>query len=84
MMLGTKRRVGVAMNVSTKLEGRPLTRDEERRIFAHGSGGWVAEPPLASRSNTTLNSARVEGFVALFVAGMLGGIAAVLIGHFVL
>jgi hypothetical protein len=68
------------------MKGRPLTRDEERRFAAHSSGGRDAyRPPTASRSDTTLNSApRLEQFVALFVAGMLGGIVAVLIGHFVL
>ena len=73
------------MIVSAKLKGRPLTRDEERRLAAHTGGGPVRDrPPLAPRSHTILNSVRVEELTALFVLGMVGGIAAVFIGLFVL
>jgi hypothetical protein len=73
----------IAMVVSGKMKGRPITRDEERRITAHTSGGRVGnQPPPARRSSHTI--LRVEEFVALFVLGMLGGIAVVFIARFVL
>ncbi|MGO8922192.1 MAG: hypothetical protein ACLQF4_04565 [Xanthobacteraceae bacterium] len=65
----------------TRLEGRPLTRDEERRIAAQST-----EDQLGSRS---LGTARrlydfesLVKFTALFVLGMLGG--AVFIAVFML
>jgi hypothetical protein len=79
-----------------KMLGRPLTRDEERRIAAESGGHSVG-----SRSqrvprrdvNSAEQSQRVprrdlinptEQFAPLFVLGMLGGIAMVFIVLFML
>jgi len=71
------------MIVSAKMKGRPVTRDEDRRITAHTSGGRVGnQPPPARRNSYTI--LRVEELVALFVLGTLGGIAVVFIALFVL
>jgi hypothetical protein len=62
------------------LLGRPLTRDDERRVAARASGHQVdSGSPRVLRRDTILNSVQ---FVALFVSGMLGGIAAVFIAYF--
>jgi hypothetical protein len=57
------------------LKGRPLTRDEERRITAQTSarsaGGRSSD---AVRSYTTLNAIRTEEFILLFLLGALGGV----------
>jgi len=66
-----------------QMKGRPLTRDEERRIDAQTIG-----PRGGMRTSTTghgflvLNAA--QELTALFVLGMLGGIAAVFMALFVL
>ncbi len=64
---------------------RPLIRPEQRRVAAHSNGGQGGNRPLlARRSAAILYSVRVEEFVALFVLGMFGGIAVVLMALFVL
>jgi hypothetical protein len=62
------------------LEGRPLTRDEERRIAAQNS-------ERQSTSRSQFSSSRdfgLAGFTALFVLGTISGIAAVFIARFML
>jgi len=65
------------------LQGRPLTRDEERRIAAQ-----AAEAQPGSRSLDTARRHKVLSpmaeFTALLVLGMLGGISAIFIALFVL
>ena len=64
------------------MKGRPLTRDEERRMAAEAS-----RRPLGSRSprgsrRDSINP--MDQFAPLFLLGMLGGIAVVFIALFVL
>ena len=56
------------------LEGRPLTRDEERRITAQTSVRRASGRPSGTdRKYTTFNPVRAEQFIALFLLGALGG-----------
>jgi hypothetical protein len=58
------------------LEGRPLTRDEERRIAAHATERQPDSPSRGTtRRYTTWNP--MAEIAALFVLGMFGGISAV-------
>jgi hypothetical protein len=68
------------MTVSAKMKGRPLTRDEERRIAAQNS---ERQPARRSQFSSSRDFG-LAGFTALFVLGMLGGIAAVFIARFML
>ena len=65
----------IAMVVNAKMKGRPLTRDEQRRIAAQNSERQPAGRPQFSSSRDF----SLSGFTALFVLGMLAGIAAVCI-----
>jgi len=64
-------------------KGRPLTRDEEYRIDAQtiGRGGGI-RTSASDRGFLVLSAA--QELTALFVLGMLGGIAAVFMALFVL
>jgi hypothetical protein len=63
------------------LKGRPLTREEERRIAAQATGSDPSGRLLhTARRYTILNP--VAEFTALFVLGMIGGSAAVFIALF--
>jgi len=80
------------MSMAVGLEGRPLTRDEERRIAAltteRRPASWSAgerQPGSRSVSAThryTILNPMAE-FAALFVLGMLGGSAAVFFALFI-
>jgi len=64
------------------MKGRPLTRDEERRMAAEAS-----RRPLGSRSPRVSRRDSInpmDQFAPLFLLGMLGGIAVVFIALFVL
>ena len=64
------------------MKGRPLTRDEERRMAAEAS-----RRPLGSRSPRVPHRDSInpmDQFAPLFLLGMLGGIAVVFIAFFVL
>ena len=68
--------------VHSKMKGRPLTRDEERRMAAEAS-----RRPLGSRSPRVSRRDSInpmDQFAPLFLLGMLGGIAVVFIALFVL
>jgi len=66
-----------------QMKGRPLTRDEEHRIDAQtiGRRGGI-RTPVTGHGFLVLNA--VQQLTALFVLGMLGGIAAVFMALFVL
>jgi hypothetical protein len=74
------------------LEGRPLTRDEERRIAAQITKRQQSSQSLATAGRYTIFNPIAEfmalypiaEFIALFVLGMLGGISAVFIAVFML
>jgi hypothetical protein len=69
------------------LEGRPLTRDEERRITAQVTERQPVSQSLATASRSTILNSIAEfmalnpmvEFTALFVLGMLLGVSAVFI-----
>ena len=64
------------------MKGRPLTRDEERRMAAEAS-----RRPLGSRSPRVSRRGSINPmnqFAPLFLLGVLGGIAVVFIALFVL
>jgi hypothetical protein len=63
-----------------EMKGRPLTRDEEYRIIAQATALRGIRPSADRFANLTA----VQEFTALFVIGMLGGIAAVFIALIVL
>ena len=65
------------------LEGRPLTRDEERRIAAQTTERQPGSRSLGTARRYTILNPMAE-FTALFVLGMLGGISAVFIALFIL
>jgi len=65
------------------LEGRPLTRDEERRIAAQTTERQLGSRSLGTARRYTILNPTAE-FTALFVLGMLGGISAVFIALFML
>ena len=65
------------------LEGRPLTRDEERRIAARTIDRQPGSRPLGTARRYTISN-RMAEFTALFVLGMFGGISAVFIALFIL
>jgi hypothetical protein len=71
------------MSMVVELEGRPLRRDEERRIAAQTSAA-PSRAVAARRPQSILHPTRVQEFIALFVLGMLGGIAVVFIALFML
>ena len=64
------------------LEGRPLTRNEERRITAQTTECQPGSPWLDAAHYAILSP--MAEFTALFVLGALGGSAAVFIALFVL
>ena len=66
-----------------QMKGRPLTRDEERHIDAQTIGLRAGIRTSATGHSFLILSAAQE-LTALFVLGMLGGIAAVFIALFVL
>jgi hypothetical protein len=59
-----------------RMKGRPFRPDEARRKSAHTSG---APGRSVAVRRPILRPTRVEEFIALFVLGMLGGIAVVFI-----
>jgi hypothetical protein len=82
----------LSMSIVVGLEGRPLTRDEERRIAAQITERQPSSQSLATASHYTIFNPIAEfmalnpiaEFMALFVLGMLGGISAVFIAVFML
>jgi hypothetical protein len=68
------------MTVSAKMKGRPLTRDEERRIAAQNFERKPASRPQFS----SWRDFGLSGFTALFALGMLAGIAGFFIARFML
>jgi hypothetical protein len=60
------------------IKGRPFRSDEPRRNFAPTSGA-PGRPVAAHRPHSISHSTRLGEFVALFVLGMLGGVAAIVI-----
>jgi hypothetical protein len=64
-----------------EMKGRPVTREEEYRIVAQERQAGIRRS--ASKHDFVALSSSQE-FTPLFVLGMLGGIAAVLIAFFVL
>jgi hypothetical protein len=74
------------------LQGRPLTRDEERRISAQVTERQPGGNSLATAGRYTIWNPIAEfmvsnpivEFMALFILGMLGGISAVFIAVFML
>jgi hypothetical protein len=66
-----------------QMKGRPLTRDEEHRIAAQTVGRRAGIRRSATKHGFMILNPLQE-FTALFVLGMLGGIAAVFIALFVL
>jgi hypothetical protein len=64
-------------------KGRPLTRDEERRIDAQTIGlrGGIR---TSTTGHGVLGLSAAQELTALFVLGMFGGIAAVFMALFVL
>jgi hypothetical protein len=66
-----------------RLEGRPLTRDEERRIVAQITERQPGIPLLGTARGGTILDFMGE-FTALFILGMLGGISVILIALFML
>jgi len=65
------------------LEGRPLTRDEERHITAQTQLRGDRSSGTG-RSYTTLHPIRAEEFIALFLLGALGGVTVIFIALFAL
>jgi len=65
------------------LKGRPLTRDEERRMAARVTERQPRSQSPATASRYTIFNPIAE-FMALFVLGMLAGISAVFIAVFML
>jgi len=71
------------MSTVVKLEGRPLTREEERRIVAQTADRLPGSGSVGTTHRyTTLNP--MAGFTVLLLLGMLGGSAAVFIAFFML
>ena len=66
-----------------RLEGRPLTRDEERRTAAQSTEDQLGSRSLGTARRYTILNPMAE-FAAPFVLGMLGGISAVFIAVFML
>ena len=81
----TSRRLegAVSRSMIVGLEGRPLTRDEERRITAQITERQPGTRSLGTARRYTILNAMAE-FTALFVLGMFGGILAVFIALFML
>jgi hypothetical protein len=71
------------MSMVVGLEGRPLRRDEERRIAAPTTERQPGSRSLGTARRDTILNPMAE-FTALFVLGMLGGSAAVFIALFML
>jgi len=75
-----------------RLQGRPLTRDEERRIEAQVIERQRGGKSLATAGRYTIwhpiaefmAANPIAEFMALFILGMLGGISAVFIFVFML
>ena len=65
------------------LEGRPLTRDEERRVAAQTTERQLGSRSLGTARRYTILNPMAE-FTALFVLGKLSGISAVLLALFIL
>ena len=74
------------------LKGRPLTRDEERRIKAQVTERQPGGKSLPTAGRYTIwnpiaefmASNPIAEFMVLFILGMLGGISAVFISVFML
>jgi hypothetical protein len=61
-----------------RMKGRPFRPDEARRKFAATSGA-PSRSVAARRPQSILHPTRIQEFIALFVLGMLGGIAVVFV-----
>jgi hypothetical protein len=66
------------------LEGRPLKRDEERRITAQTTERQPGSHSLDAAPHYTILNLPIEQFTVMLLLGMLCGVSAVFIALFML